>query len=192
MITTEAGATRNTLQDTLKTRRELLVVWRSVFIGLFPFSHLQAKETIVNIKTMNVWQLINTIANEMPVSQSKIEPLLGIVFKVEKREYFSSLTAAGPQLNDGMTLNKVSLLIRPSMQFDEKSALALKLAGACISLSDVRQHYGQLNITQQPRGRSQEETTVHALDQPWGSLSFAFKETKPDCLSSITFRTAKI
>lgn len=142
---------------------------------------------------MTIWQLSDTISRTMPTSKKSIESLLGIEFKEEGNTPFVLLTSEpGIKLADSVGIDKVSLFIKPSMVFDEKSAFALELSGACIPLAAVREHYGQLTLTQSPRGRSLEETTVYTVNQPWGSLAFAFKEKQPACLFSMTFRTTRL
>ena len=153
----------------------------------------QTKGSPMKNNEMTLWQLSDAISRTMPTSKSSIESLLGIVFKEERNTPFVLLTSEpGITLADSVSIDKVSLFVRPSMIFDEKSAFALELSGTCIPLAAVREHYGQLTLTQSPRGRSLEETTVYTVNQPWGSLAFAFKEKQPACLFSMTYRTTRL
>lgn len=178
-------------QAVLKKNVLLLAV-----MGLFfaqSASSAQTKGTLMKSNEMTLWQLSDAISRTMPTSKNSIESLLGIVLKEERNAPFVLLTSKPAiKLADSVVVDKVSLFIRPSMVFDEKSAFSLELSEACIPLTAVREHYGQLTLTQHPRGRSLEETTVYTVNQSWGSLAFAFKERQPECLFSLTFRTSKL
>jgi hypothetical protein len=59
------------------------------------------------------------------------------------------------------------------------------LNGECISLDTVRSRYGNLKITDFPRGRSLDEATSYSTFPAWGKLSFGFTERNPDCLAYV-------
>ncbi len=140
-------------------------------------------------KEPTLWQMIDTLAQQMPITPAKIEAATGIKLQEKERsENFMHLTAQGPRLHDGVNVTTIDLLVRPNLEFDAKSGLSLELEGDCITLDEIRRRYGELEITQHPRGRSPLETTVYATRPAWGTLSFAFKQEKPDCLFRISFR----
>ncbi|MEC4717990.1 type VI secretion system tip protein TssI/VgrG [Noviherbaspirillum sp. CPCC 100848] len=80
------------------------------------------------------------------------------------------------------------MVIHDKMKFGDKGAFAIELDGACVSLTDIRQHFKDIEITQHPRGRSLQETAVWSVRRLWGNLSFAFKAERPDCLFRVSFR----
>ena len=47
--------------------------------------------------------------------------------------------------------------------------------------------YGNLTLTEAPRGRSPDEETKYEAKTGWGRLVFGFAERNPDCLSSVGF-----
>ena len=164
----------------------------AVLYFLYIFYPLLAEGISIKTNTTTLWQLNNIIEKEIPIKKKNIENIFGVEFKEERIEDFLFYTSMPDIiLADSVIIKKANLLVRPSLVFDEKSAFSLELSGACISLADIRQHYGLMTITQFPRGRSLEEKTVHTANQSWGSLAFAFKEAKPSCLFSVTFRTNK-
>lgn len=149
------------------------------------------EKTMVNSKN-SLWQLISAIESKMPISIDETQKSLNVSLKeVERNENFSHFSATGGELNDGLSIVRVSLVTAPSLNFDEKSALAIELAGKCITIHDVRQKFPELTITQAPRGGSLQETTVWRSLRDWGSVSFAFKEENPTCLFRVTFRISK-
>ncbi len=70
--------------------------------------------------------------------------------------------------------------------------LVLSLDGDCIGIDALRAHYGEVPITDSPHGHSLEEETVHSSRQPWGTLSFGFKERNPACLATIVLAPGKM
>lgn len=140
-------------------------------------------------KQMTLWQVIDLLAQQMPLTPSKIETLLGVALSEEERgQAFIHFVGTGVALNAGLDISELNLLIPPSLKFDEKSAFAFEIQGGCISLDEIRERYENLEVTQHPRGRSLEETTVYSKKTAWGVLSFAFKESRPDCLFRVSFR----
>ncbi len=100
------------------------------------------------------------------------------------------MAAEGPTLADGLAVTTLNLMVRNTMVLDEKSGFNMELAGTCILRDEVSRRYGDMELTQHPRGRSLEETAVWSVHRPWGVLSFAFKQDRPDCLFRVSFRKA--
>ncbi|AXV72693.1 hypothetical protein CJO75_00075 [Ralstonia solanacearum] len=138
---------------------------------------------------MTLWQAIDALAQQVPFTKAKIESLLSTQF-VETgsspngiSQYFESHSVT---LSDGVVIETVDL--RTQHQSSHPGFMVLKLSGPCISFDMVRSHYGNLEVTDVPRGRSLEESTTHSTTLPWGRLSFSFKERNPGCLASVTFK----
>lgn len=143
----------------------------------------------MNDRRMTLWEAIATMEKQMPVSTASVDTIMGVRLAETKRtDGYVLLTAKGPILADGLSVSGISLLLHPTLNFDETSAFAFELEGACVSLDDVRRRFYKLDLTQVPRGRSPEETAVWTTRRPWGVLSFAFKEARPDCLFRVSFR----
>lgn len=139
-------------------------------------------------KNMSIWEVIAALEPKMPVTISDVEGALGSKLIESKRtDNYALWTTAPAQLAEGVSV-VAQLLLHPSAKFDNTSAFGLELSGACVPLEEVRRRFADLKISQAPRGRSQEETTVWTTQRPWGYLSFAFKEKARDCLFSVSFR----
>lgn len=142
---------------------------------------------------MTLWQLITALEQQMPLSAIKIKTVMGVeLVEVERTDAYTLLTGKGPTLAEGLSVTNASLLLHPSMKFDDTSGFGMELTGACISRDEVSRRYSDsdLELTQHPRGRSLEETAVWSIHRPWGVLSFAFKQDRPDCLFDVSFRKA--
>jgi hypothetical protein len=137
-----------------------------------------------------LWETIAALERQMPISREAVETSFQVTLaEVDHTEYFVTLAAKqAVALPDGLTVTAVNLMLRPGMQFDEKSGLSFELSGHCVSLDEVRKQYEQLELTQPPRGRSQEETAAWSAHRPWGILSFGFRQDRPDCLFRVTLR----
>lgn len=139
---------------------------------------------------MDLWQLVNALVEKMPLTPVAIESVFGFALSEEDRsDAFVHYVGTGRvELSDGVVASQLNLLTKPSMQFDEKSAFAFEISGPCIGIGVAREKYGDLMVTQHPRGQSLEETTVYSKKFAWGYLSFAFKADRPDCLLRVSFR----
>jgi len=135
-------------------------------------------------------ETIAALERQMPLTKEAVETTLQVkLAEVDRSEYF--VTFASKQavpLQDGLTVTAISMMLRPSMQFDEKSGLSFELSGQCVSLDEVRKQYGELELTQPPRGRSLEETAAWSARRAWGVLSLGFRQDRPDCLFRVTLR----
>jgi hypothetical protein len=137
-----------------------------------------------------LWETIATLERQMPLTKQAAETTFQVALvETERSEFFVTFAAKQEvQLQDGLTVATISLMLRPGMQFDAKSGLAFELRGTCVSLDTVRQQYGELALTQPPRGRSLEEVAAWSATRPWGLLSFGFRQDRPDCLFRVTLR----
>jgi hypothetical protein len=57
----------------------------------------------------------------------------------------------------------------------------------CMDRGKILSQYAPLSISQAPRGHSVDEETVYSQDRSWGTLSFGFAESAPNCLRTVTF-----
>ncbi|MEA5172996.1 hypothetical protein VB149_03680 [Xanthomonas fragariae] len=136
-----------------------------------------------------IWQLIENLTHQMPLTPEKVAATIGTPLQPHKQTpQLTQYVGAGVPLAGNVRIENSSLALGPQGEFDDKSGLSLELGGACVTLDQVREHYGGLKVTQTPRGRSDKETTVHVSRQPQGSLSFAFRAGNPDCLYRVGIR----
>lgn len=141
----------------------------------------------------SLWKIITEIEKQMPISVNDAEKTLGISFTARKNsEYFILLSGQGRLLDEGVSITEANLMLSPSLEFDQRSALGLEIDGQCVSLTEIRKRFSELKLVQAPRGRSLQETTVWSSTRNWGFITFAFKEEKPLCLSSVSFRMHEI
>lgn len=137
----------------------------------------------------NLWQLIDILAQQMPLSRAKVETVIRAPLVEKKRnEYLIHYSGGTTELKGDVKISKIDLALGPTGEFDTTSGLSMEIADTCIGIDDLRKRYDALQITQHPRGHSSEEATVHTAIQSWGSISFAFKEKNPGCLFSVTLR----
>ncbi|TKC83119.1 hypothetical protein FAZ69_25865 [Trinickia terrae] len=145
---------------------------------------------------MTLWQTIDALIQQIPFTRAKVENVLKIRFvDSDPSNYaiqpssFQPLDGGPIKLSDGVVIGNVDLRI--SNKEGDPGFLVLNLAGACIGLDAVRAHYGDLRITDFPRGRSLDEVTAHSAFLNWGGLNFGFRERNPDCLAGVSFDPRK-
>lgn len=156
---------------------------------LMMFGSACADGKINTMSQKSLWEVISVLEQQMPLSKANIEKSLETeLIETERDENFILMTGTGPTLRDGVVLSKLDLMLESSMKIGDKGAFAMELDGACLSLSDIRRHFKDIEITQHPRGRSLQETAVWSVSRLWGNLSFAFKAERPDCLFRVSFR----
>lgn len=149
--------------------------------------------SVMNVKQMSLWELVAALEQQMPVTISRVEGVTGSKFALVKEgPAYVTLEAPGVQLRDGLSVTQLRMMLRPSLQFEDNSGMSLELDGQCITLPQVRERFGELQLIQAPRGRSLDETGVWAVARPWGQLSFAFQERRPDCLFRVSFHKTPV
>lgn len=142
--------------------------------------------------TMTVWQTIDALARQLPLSQAAVESILGTRLSENNRnDYTVFLGSDHPiQLAGDTRITEVDLRFSVKRRFP--GFLVLHVDGGCISIDAVRAHYGEIPITDVPHGHSFEEETVHSARLPWGRLSFGFKKRDPDCLATVVLAPGKM
>lgn len=138
--------------------------------------------------SLTLWQAIDALVARMPFSVEGVEAVLpGRLREDEQRgnDAFQFYKGNLIQLDSGVVIRNVDLRVRRSPP--HPAFLVLNLQGSCITLEMLRSHYPGLHITDVPRGHSQEESTTHSLDAPWGRLSFGFKVSSPKCVDFVAF-----
>ncbi|WP_230953161.1 hypothetical protein [Burkholderia stagnalis] len=141
---------------------------------------------------MTVWQTIDALVRQLPLSKARVESTLRTSLSENGRnDYTVRLGSDRPiQLAGDIRITEIDLRFSEKRRFP--GFLVLSLDGNCIGIDAVRAHYGEIPITDVPHGHSLEEETVHSARQPWGRLSFGFKERNPDCLATVVFAPGKM
>jgi len=174
--------------DHRATRRALLA---ALLVG--PFFTARAGQNDRKAKDMQnttLWQLIEAVGGYPSLDPTALAAVLPVTFTPTTRNaHFAMHEATGVLLADGAEITHVEL--RTSLQSAERGLVVLNVSGACIDKDLMRQHYPDVALSNVPRGRSMNEQTGFATQQPWGKLSFGFKESNRDCLARVVIdRTA--
>jgi len=142
--------------------------------------------TSMKIQNTSLWQLIDMLGNHPSLVPDKIMQSLPIAFlKRNNNGYFSSYDGGRLSLIDQVDIEAVLLRVRHEDEARGMVSLYLDPSGACVTLDEVHKHYPEVVITDHPRGHSLDEQTYWSIQQPWGELSFGFKERNPECLASV-------
>lgn len=146
----------------------------------------------MQVHRMSLWEAIATLAPHGAFERTRVEAALGTTLSTTAdgaNDYFDLYRSTPVPLAAGVIVANVDLRI--AREGSHPGFMVLDIAGTCVTLAQVRSHYGQLRISAVPRGRSVHDTTSHTSDRPWGTLSFSFAGRHPDCLASIAFDPVK-
>lgn len=144
-----------------------------------------------------IWQVIDAMIGQMPFAKDRVEGALNIELHVDSSEKFviQPITftpcVGGPvRLADGVVIKSVDLRI--SNREGDPGFLVLNFEGRCIDRDELRDHYGDLEMTDHPRGHSLNEKTVYSAFLAWGKLNVGFAERNRGCLSGVSFEPTKV
>jgi hypothetical protein len=167
-------------------RRWFLIGLAGWLAGCGLINEMQLKENTMTAKNMTLWQAIDALEQQIPFTKAKIERLFSTTLIEKNRSthttFFEGSTAEIEP--DGLI---VQIDLRLGNEANDPGFLVFDISGTCIKLDQVRSHYGEMQITDMPRGHSLDEVTSYTAKRPWGELSFSFAERNPDCLASIAF-----
>jgi len=152
------------------------------------------KDAQMTESSKTLWQTIDALAQQIPLTQEKVERVLDItLFDTDPRTLVFQPTSFRPLeggpvvLANGVVIENVDLRVK--YVENDPGFLVLNFAGTCVHLDAVRAHYDGVRITATPRAlsafHSLDETTSHSTMLSWGKLSFLFAERNPECLSSV-------
>ncbi|CCH00888.1 hypothetical protein FAES_2879 [Fibrella aestuarina BUZ 2] len=135
-----------------------------------------------------LWQVVRQLGNQAPFTKEKLEAQLGVPLARKSQNDFFTFFEGGPvKLANGVVIGKIDLRLRHDGQA-HPGFLVLTLAGQCVTVPELRQHYNHLSLLDVPRGRSVNEVTSAEATEPWGTISFALPVTNPTCISTIAFK----
>lgn len=133
----------------------------------------------------SLWTLLTQLSHAVPFTKEKIEAHFGAPLRQTSRnDYFTMYGGGGTKLEHGLVVSSIDLRVRHDGQ-PHPGFLVLALTGGCVSVTDVRQHFPRVTVVQTPRGRSVNEQTYIASDEPWGEVSFGFPVSNPGCLTTV-------
>lgn len=145
----------------------------------------------MNQASFTLWQTIEQLAQQAPLTKAKIEQTLGSPLQLDKQDEQRTRWVGGEvALLDNVRIAQTGFTVLNKEHAARQSTVGLFLSGACIGRDDIEARYGELLLVSAPRGRSLNETSVWESVRPWGQLRFAFKQNNPECLHSVSLITA--
>lgn len=150
-----------------------------------PQRHIQG-EPMNPSHAMTLWQVVDRLVDQIPLTKEKVETVLSATLKLQESRAGKNYYESEPiSLADSVVIEDVDL--RVSRSGETPGFLVLGLGGACVSLSQVREHYRQADFSAPTYTQSPEEKKYYSADVSRGKLHFGFKQGYPDCLASIVF-----
>jgi hypothetical protein len=141
---------------------------------------------------MSWWEAVDALAAHLPLGKAQVEQVLATTLSETGKggnDLFHLYHSTPVALAQGAVIANVDLRIPRSGA--HPGFMVIELDGACVSLAEVRRHYGDLVLSGVPRGHSIHETTSHTSQRPWGTLAFGFAESNRECLAWIAFDPTK-
>ncbi len=130
------------------------------------------------VRSKNVWQVVENLANESPLSKAAVEEAVGAPLHLHlKDEYKSHWVGSNISLSDGVKITTTSLVLDPDNRFDSTSGTTLYLSGRCVRLAEIRQHHSDIYMIDSPRSPSSNEETVYESAKDTNRIIFSFKES---------------
>lgn len=140
-----------------------------------------------SVQSQNIWQFIPAASSAIKsLSIDNLDDSLLTFRLFNENEYMNFYTAEPVKLTDGLLLNAIELRLSKSRQ-GMTPLLVFSPSNQCITLASIKEHYHDLNITDYPRGRSENEVTSFSTpaDTNGKKISFSFTVKDPDCLARV-------
>ncbi|WP_261458907.1 hypothetical protein [Serratia fonticola] len=138
------------------------------------------------------WRFINNVKLQLPEGLAQVTHLFNNAFVIQdENDQFISYKSKGFILDGKVNIESIEARVFHKNNKNAPYLLALQVSGICITLSELKQYYSDLTITDVPRGRSLVEETTYSTVRYSNNvkLAFGFAEKKPDCLGSVVFST---
>lgn len=140
-----------------------------------------------SVQSQDIWQFIPAASSAIKsLSIDNLDDSLLTFRLFNENEYMNFYTAEPVKLTDGLLLNAIELRLSKSRQ-GMTPLLVFSPSNQCITLASIKEHYHDLNITDYPRGRSENEVTSFSTpaDTNGKKISFSFTVKDPDCLARV-------
>jgi hypothetical protein len=141
---------------------------------------------------MTFWKTIEALAEQIPFAKQRVEALLHTTLRETDNagnDVFQFYESPPIELADGVVISNVDLRIKRTGE--HPGFMVLEIGGQCVTLEKIRLRYGNVRMTDSPRGNFQYAKVHYTANLPWGSLSFGFLERSPDCLASVALSPGK-
>jgi hypothetical protein len=155
------------------------------------------KRALMYTRKPTLWQAIKALSNSGLTREGVSQALATSLSEMRRTQHTIFFEGTEVALDADLKIAKIDLRLKledetnPSKTPPKPGFLVLEMSGPCVFLDEVKEKYEALQITDIPRGRSVNEATTHTSIQPWGSLSFGFKEDRPKCLAFVAFAPNK-
>lgn len=140
-----------------------------------------------SVQSQDIWQFIPAASSAIKsLSIDNLDDSLLTFRLFNENEYMNFYTAEPVKLTDGLLLNAIELRLSKSRQ-GMTPLLVFLSSNQCITLASIKEHYHDLNITDYPRGRSENEVTSFSTpaDTNGKKISFSFTVNDPECLAKV-------
>lgn len=180
------------MKERIQPRNRIAICLAIVIISLIawinPTNSAQSTEKMTIKLNSSLWSVIESLSRQIPFSKHKVETTLSTILLEENtdgNDVFQFFRSEPLELSDGVVLSRIDLRIKRGG--GHPGFAVLNVAGTCVTLDEIRRHFGNLTVTEIPRGRSLDDATSHTAFLSWGKLSFGFAERKPSCLAWVSF-----
>jgi hypothetical protein len=183
----EAGMTSSSLP--INSRRKQLISVIALMAASCAVAQVEKRSTM-DIQSFNLWQLLEALGDQPSLAPDRSSRSVAVDFVENKRNRYFAFHQGG-QLRLAEQVEIKSVQLRTSLADDRNGLVILELAGACLPIDEVRAHYPEVKISAAPQGHSLDERTSYSTQQPWGRLSFEFKQRNQKCVAAVVIdRTA--
>lgn len=138
-------------------------------------------------QSQNIWQFIPAARSAIKsLSIDNLDDSL-LTFRLShENEYINFYTAEPVKLADGLLIADIELRLSKRRE-GMSPMLVFSPYNQCVTLASIKEHYHNLNITDYPRGRSENEVTSFTTpaDTNGQKISFSFTVKASDCLARV-------
>ncbi|KAA8998181.1 hypothetical protein FJU30_17360 [Affinibrenneria salicis] len=142
---------------------------------------------VAKMNSTDIWSFIEKTSTAIEnVTTQSIDSLPLPVTQVSENEYVNFYKGKDVTLSDSSKIMDIDL--RLSKVSDGMAPfLSFSYSGHCLALNDIRKRYGELTLTDYPRGRSEDEMTSHTTpaNKKGQKITFSFTEKGQNCLNKV-------
>lgn len=139
------------------------------------------------VQSQNIWQFISAARSAIKsLSIDNLDDSL-LTFRLSnENEYINFYSAEPVKLTDGQLISAIELRLS-KRRGGMRPMLVFSAYNQCVTLASIKEHYHDLNITDYPRGRSENELTSFTTpaDTNGQKISFGFTVKEPGCLARV-------
>lgn len=142
-------------------------------------------------QTMQLWILVNQLVRTVPFTRQRVADVLDMTLTLRSdNEYMTQYRGKRMLLADDVIIIDVDLRVAKP-EHPHPGFLIIYTGGTCVTLKNIKEQYPVVNLTDIPRGRSDDEKTTYTAINDWGKLHFMFTQQTEDCLAGISLEPTK-